>query len=250
VQPQPDRRRDRGAVNLQIVRSERHSPRRRPAFVMLHGMRHLLCVAMGMLSVAASAQQPNSSAPASVGIVFDVSGSMGAKLARSREMVAQLMNTANPGDEFFLIQFSDRPVLASAFTTDKDQIQDRMRFIQSKGRSALWDAIYDAVSEARKGQNPRRALLVISDGGENSSRHSEREANDLVRQAGIPIYAVEIDGTADSSSRTTEELYGLSRLTEIAEHSGGRHFGIESVNDIPTVVAKINAEVRSTASIP
>jgi Ca-activated chloride channel family protein len=141
-------------------------------------------------------------------------------------------------------------VVTSNFTTDKEQIQDRLRFTQPKGRSALWDAIYDAVREARKSQNPRRALLVISDGGENTSRHSEREVNDVVRQSGVPIYAVEISGTAGSSSRTEEELHGLARLTEIAEHSGGRHFGVESVNDIATVVAKINAEVRSAPTIP
>ena len=173
---------------------------------------------------------------------------MGAKLQRSREVVLQLITAANPADEFFLIEYSDRPVLTSAFTSDKQKIEDALRFVLSKGRSALWDAIYDAVSEARKGRSPHKALLVISDGGENTSRHTESEISRLARQSGVPIYAVEIYGPLGSGPRTPEELYGLARLTDIAEYSGGRHFGVENLEEIPAVVAKINAAVRSATT--
>ena len=157
------------------------------------------------------------------------------------------MSAANPEDEFFLLQYSDHPTLTAAFTTDRQKIQDDLRFTFSKGRSALWDAIYDALGETRKAHNPHKALLIVSDGGENSSRYTENEINNLLRESDVPIYTVEILNGPLSGSRTLEELYSLARLTEIAEHSGGRHFGVESLNQIPAVIARINAELRTTA---
>ena len=119
----------------------------------------------------------------SVGIVFDTSGSMGAKLQKSRQAVAQFMKTANPRDEFFLIQFSDRPEMVQDFTTQAEEIQNRLTFTQAKGRTALLDAIYLAMSQMKKAHNPRRAILIISDGGDNSSRYTESEVMNAVREA-------------------------------------------------------------------
>jgi Ca-activated chloride channel family protein len=118
-----------------------------------------------------------------VGIVFDTSGSMGAKLQKSRQAVAQFMKTANPRDEFFLIQFSDRPEMVQDFTTETEEIQNRLTFTQAKGRTALLDAIYLAMSQMKKAHNPRRAILIISDGGDNSSRYTESEVMNAVREA-------------------------------------------------------------------
>jgi Ca-activated chloride channel family protein len=212
---------------------------------MLIGMRRLTWLAMGMLCITATAQQPLS--PVSVGIVFDTSGSMGAKLGRSRQLATQFLKAAKPQDEFFLIEFNDRPKLASAFTVDTEKIQDYLVFVQSKGRSALWDAIYEALSEIKKGQNPRKALLVISDGGDNASRYTENEMKNLVRGAGVPIYVVGVYDAAALRERTAEEFSGPARLNEMAEQSGGRHLALDSLGDMPTVVDKVNAEVRSAA---
>src|SRR5271166_3888030 len=76
-------------------------------------------------------------APLSIGLVFDTSGSMGSKLQKSRQAAAQFFKTANPADEFFLVQFNDRPTLVVPFTSDTDQIQSTLTFTQSKGRTAL-----------------------------------------------------------------------------------------------------------------
>jgi Ca-activated chloride channel family protein len=200
---------------------------------------------MGMLCMTATAQQPT--APVSVGIVFDTSGSMGAKLVRSRQLAAQFLKAADLHDEFFLVEFNDRPVLASAFTANTEEIQDHLVFIQSKGRSALRDAVYLALSEIKKGQNPRKALLVISDGGDNRSQHTEDEITNLVRSAGVPIYAFGVTEPAVSRDRTVEELHGPARLNEIAEQSGGRYFAVENLDDIPTFAAKVASEVHSAA---
>ncbi len=184
-------------------------------------------------------------APLSVGIVFDASGSMGSKLQKSRQAVGQFTKLANPEDEFFLVQFSDRPELVLGFTRDLEEIQNRLTFTQSRGRTALLDGVYLAIQEMRKrGGNPRKALLVISDGGDNSSRYTENEIKNLVREADVQIYAIGIFEPVVSRGRTAEELGGPSLLSELAEQTGGRHFPVENLNELPDVAAKIGLELR------
>ncbi|HXG33238.1 MAG TPA: VWA domain-containing protein [Bryobacteraceae bacterium] len=184
-------------------------------------------------------------APLSVGVVFDTSGSMGSKLQKSRMAVAQFMKTANPEDEFFLVQFNDKPELVVPFTTNTEEIQSRLTFTQSKGRTALLDAIYLALHEMKRARNPRKALLIISDGGDNSSRYTESEIKNLVREADVQIYAIGIFEPIYSRGRTPEELAGPGLLSEVAEQTGGRHYAVENLNDLPDIAAKIGIELRN-----
>jgi Ca-activated chloride channel homolog len=126
-------------------------------------------------------------APLSIGLVFDCSGSMQGKLEKSRESVAQFFKTANPEDEFFLVHFNDTADLVQPFTTKLEEIQNRLTFTQSKGRTALLNAVYLAQHEMKKAKNPRKALLIISDGGDNNSRYTEGEIKNLVKEADVQI---------------------------------------------------------------
>jgi VWFA-related protein len=191
------------------------------------------------------AQFSSEDAPLSVGIVFDCSGSMGPKLEKSRRAVAQFFKTANPQDEFFLVQFNDRPELVNGFTTSLEEIQNRLTFTQSKGRTALLDAIYLALHQMKKAKNPRKALLIISDGGDNSSRYTESEIKNLVREADVQIYAIGIFEAMSARGRTAEELNGPGLLSDIAEQTGGRHFPVENLNELPDIAAKIGIELRN-----
>ena len=184
-------------------------------------------------------------APLSLGLVFDTSGSMGSKLDKSRQAVAQFFKTSNPEDEFFLVEFNDKPTLVNGFTHDLEQIQNKLTFTQSKGRTALLDAVYLALHTMKKASNPRKALLVISDGGDNSSRYTESEIKNLVREADVQIYAIGIFEPNGSRGRSAEELSGPGLLSEIAEQTGGRHFPVENLNDLPDVAAKIGIELRN-----
>ncbi|MGA2271285.1 MAG: VWA domain-containing protein [Bryobacteraceae bacterium] len=184
-------------------------------------------------------------APLSVGVVFDCSGSMGHKLDKSRQAVAQFFKTANPEDEFFLVQFHDTAELIQPFTTNLEEIQNRLTFTQSKGRTALLDAIYLALHEMKKARNPRKALLVISDGGDNNSRYTEGEIKNLVKEADTQIYGIGIYEPIASRSRTAEELAGPGLLTEIAEQTGGRQYAVENLNELPDIAAKIGVELRN-----
>ena len=131
-------------------------------------------------------------APLSVGLVFDASGSMGSKLSKSRQAAAQLFKTANPEDEFFLVQFNNRPELVVGFTSNTEEIQNRLTFTQAKGRTALLDGVYLAMNQMKKAHNPRKAIIILSDGGDNSSRYTESEVKNLVREADVQVYAIGI----------------------------------------------------------
>jgi VWFA-related protein len=184
-------------------------------------------------------------APISIGLVFDTSGSMGAKLQKSRQAAAEFFKTANPSDEFFLVQFNDRPELVVPFTTDTDKIQSTLTFTQSKGRTALLDGVYLAMHEMKKAHNPRKALLIISDGGDNASRYTETEIKNAVREADVQIFGIGIFESMSSRARTPEEAAGPSLLNELAEQTGGREYAVENIAELPDIAAKIGVELRN-----
>jgi Ca-activated chloride channel family protein len=184
-------------------------------------------------------------APISIGLVFDTSGSMGPKLQKSRQAAAEFFKTANPQDEFFLVQFNDRPELTVPFTTDTDKIQSTLTFTQSRGRTALLDSVYLAMHEMKKAHNPRKALLIISDGGDNSSRYTETEIKNAVREADVQIFAIGIFEAMGARGRTPEEASGPSLLNELAEQTGGREYAVENIAELPDIAAKIGIELRN-----
>lgn len=184
-------------------------------------------------------------APISIGLVFDTSGSMGEKLQKSRLAAAQFFKTSNPSDEFFLIEFSDRPVLRVPFTTDTSKIQSALTFSQSRGRTALLDAVYLAMHQMKYAHNARKAILIISDGGDNDSRYTETEVKDAVREADVQIFAIGIFEPLSDRDRTPEEAEGPSLLNQLAEQTGGREYPVENIAELPDIAAKIGTELRN-----
>jgi Ca-activated chloride channel family protein len=207
-------------------------------------MQYLSWVATSLICFSAAAQQPQAPAPISMGIVFDTSRSMGSKLDSSRQAVAQFFKSATPQDEFFVVQSANRRLRLSGFSPSTDAIETLLTSAQSEGRSALLDAIYLSVREIRKARNPRKALLVISDGADNGSRYTESEIKRLMGEAEVPIYAIGIYDSFAVRGRTDEELFGPGLLHRIAERTGGRHFAVESSADLPDAVAKLSAALR------
>jgi Ca-activated chloride channel homolog len=181
-------------------------------------------------------------APISLGVIFDVSGSMGDKIEKAREAVVEFFKTANPQDEFFMITFSDRPELLADFTKSIEDIQGRLVYTVPKGRTALLDAIYMGMAKMRDAQNQKKALLVISDGGDNRSRYTESEIKSMVKEADVQIYCI---GIFDRDFRTPEERYGPTMLGEISDVTGGRTFTIDNPNELADVSTKIGIELRN-----
>jgi VWFA-related protein len=97
----------------------------------------------------------------------------------------------------------------------------------------------------KRATNPRKALLIISDGGDNNSRYTENEIKSLVKEADTQIYAIGIYEDAGGRGRTPEEANGPALLTEIAEQTGGRQYSVDNLNELPDVAAKIGVELRN-----
>jgi len=180
--------------------------------------------------------------PVSLGVIFDTSGSMSSKIDRAREAVVEFLKTANPEDEFFMIAFSDEPQQLSDFTNSVEDIQGRLLYTIPKGRTALLDAIYLGIEKMRQAKYQKKALLIISDGGDNRSRYAEGEIRNLVKEADVLIYAI---GIYDNYFPTEEERLGPQLLDDIAQITGGRAFTVENPNDLEDVAKKIGIELRN-----
>jgi Ca-activated chloride channel family protein len=172
-------------------------------------------------------------APVSLGVIFDSSGSMSSKMERAKEAVVEFFKTANPQDEFFMITFSDEPEAVSDFTSSVDEIQNKLVFAVPRHRTALLDAIYMGISKMRQAKYPKKALLIISDGGDNHSRYTEGEIKSLVKEADVMIYAI---GIYDRYASAMEERLGPQLLSDITELTGGRAFTVDNPNDLGEVV--------------
>jgi Ca-activated chloride channel family protein len=183
--------------------------------------------------------------PISVGMIFDSSGSMADKIEKSKEAALQFFKTSNPEDEFMLIDFNERPDLISAFTSKFDKLQDRLLFVKSGGKTALLDALYLGLNQMKKAHSSRKALLVISDGGDNHSRYTENEVKRAVRESDVQIYSVAVLEPLASRNRTPEEAAGPGLLSDLSEVSGGRMFSVEDPSELPDIAEKISIELRN-----
>ncbi|MDR3699228.1 MAG: VWA domain-containing protein [Candidatus Sulfopaludibacter sp.] len=171
-------------------------------------------------------------APISTGIVFDTSGSMKHRIQDSRAAVKQFLATAVPDDEFSLVQFADTATLLSGFTRNPAAIEHPLGSMAAHGWTALYDAMFLAMHQIRRAANPRRVLLVLSDGEDNNSRYTEAEMMSLVREADVTVYAIGLFTRAR----------GLERMTE---ETGGRMITVHNLPDLPAAMEKLSREIRN-----
>ncbi len=184
-------------------------------------------------------------APLSIGLLFDISGSMRNKIKKATEAAAAFFKTSNPQDEFFLIEFSDRPKLTVPFTSDPDEVYDRIAHAKPFGRTSLLDAIHMAMGEMKHAQNTRKALVIVSDGGDNRSRHTEREIKNAMLESDLQVYAMGIFDPLDTAKHSIEEQNGPKLLEELADQSGGREYPVSSLDDLPSISARIGDQLRN-----
>jgi VWFA-related protein len=183
--------------------------------------------------------------PVSIVLLFDASGSMGNKLKMSRAAVSQFLHDADPEDEFALIQFNDHAQLVQGFTNNIQDIEQRMAFIESRGRTALLDAIMLGLDEMKQAKHQRKAILIISDGGDNSSRYSTRQVKDRVRECDTQVYSIGIMEPLIRRIRSLEESSGAALLDELASQSGGRLFEVNELAELPDIASKIGKALRN-----
>jgi Ca-activated chloride channel homolog len=181
-------------------------------------------------------------APVTIGVIFDLSGSMSSKFLRARKALSEFLRTSNPEDEFFVVGFNDRPAVIVDYTSDVDDIEARMVMLKPENRTALIDAIYLGVDKLKQAKFERKALLIISDGGDNRSRYTEGELRRVVRESDVQIYSI---GIFDQYAPTTEEQLGPLLLTDICDMTGGRMFRVSELGDLGDIATRISAELRN-----
>jgi Ca-activated chloride channel homolog len=181
-------------------------------------------------------------APVTIGIIFDLSGSMSSKFMRARKALSEFLRTSNPQDEFFVVGFNDRPAVIVDYTSDVDDVEARMVMLKPENRTALIDAIYLGVDKLKQAKYERKALLIVSDGGDNRSRYTEGELRRVVRESDVQIYSI---GIFDQYAPTTEEQLGPILLTDICDMTGGRMFRVADVGDLGDIAERISAELRN-----
>ncbi|MDQ2833763.1 MAG: VWA domain-containing protein [Acidobacteriota bacterium] len=181
-------------------------------------------------------------APITIGIIFDLSGSMSSKFMKARKALSEFLRTSNPQDEFFVVGFNDRPAVIVDYTSEVDDVEARMVMLKPQNRTALIDAIYLGVNKLKEGKYDRKALLIISDGGDNRSRYTEGELRRVVRESDLQIYSI---GIFDQYAPTAEEQLGPMLLTDVCEMTGGRMFRVSDVGDLGDIAARISAELRN-----
>ena len=184
-------------------------------------------------------------APVSIGLLFDSSGSMHNKLRKSSEAAAAFFKTSNPEDEFFLVEFNERPKLVVPFTPDSDEIYSHVVRTRPFGRTALLDAIHMGLVHMKKARNFRKALVILSDGGDNRSRFTESEVRNAMLESDVQVYAMGIFDESDPRKLSPEELNGPHLLDELADHTGGRLYTVDHLDELPAISARIGNELRN-----
>jgi len=188
----------------------------------------------------------DSDAPVSIGIVFDVSGSMKSRINRSHEALQKFVDASHEDDDFFLVAFNSYAKVIKDFTTDGRGVANALTLVEPKGSTALYDAAYIAVEKVRQGRHTRKALIIISDGMDNNSRYTYSELRKIVKEADVQIYAL---GITDLFGGGSEEMGGEAILEEITRMTGGRAFFPTNEVDLEDSITRIALELRHQYSL-
>jgi Ca-activated chloride channel family protein len=181
--------------------------------------------------------------PVSVAILLDVSKSMSDKIDIERSAIVQFFNNANPEDEYFAIAFSDRPRVLVDATQSVDQLQGVLLAEQPAGPTALLDSVYLAISKLRSARYERKAILILSDGGDNASRYKLREIKSVAQESDVQIYAIGLFETFFFN--TIEEKLGKVWLGEMTDVTGGRTITVDNRGKLPEAAATLSRAMRN-----
>ena len=179
----------------------------------------------------------NEDVPVSIGLLFDISGSMGNKIARSRDAAVAFLKTSNPADEYFLMAFADRPLVEQGFTSDISEIQNRLMQTKAAGSTTLFDAIYLALEKMKQSSHSKKAILLITDGEDTHSRYSIRNVHEAVKESDVQIFAIGIVNSFYSDLARGRTGRGI--LEKITAMTGGSAYFPNSVYELEDICTKI-----------
>jgi Ca-activated chloride channel family protein len=181
--------------------------------------------------------------PISIGVIFDVSGSMKDKINTARVAATTFLKSGNPEDEYFIVSFANRPELMADFTTDITKLQSKLILTPAKGMTAMYDSVYVGLEKLKEGTNPKKALLLITDGEDNRSRYTFQNVKEFVKEQDVQIYGIGI--VDDWNSQLSAGKTGRAMIEELAEITGGGAYFPDSVYELEDICTKIAVELKN-----
>jgi Ca-activated chloride channel family protein len=178
------------------------------------------------------------SAPISVGLIFDVSASMkdNNNIKKAKSAITRFLQSGNPEDEYFLITFNQKTTLVQSFTAQSAALQSDVAFQKPGGRTAMYDAVYMGLDQIKDAKNEKKALIIITDGEDNSSRYSPSEVREFAKESDVQIYAIGEEGKLG---------YGRSEIQSLVSMTGGRTFFPNNFNELDYYIDLVHAELRT-----
>jgi Ca-activated chloride channel homolog len=181
--------------------------------------------------------------PISVGLILDFSKSMSNKMEAQRAAVQAFFQNANPDDDYFVVTVSSHPQMIADGTQSIHSIESALGEVTPAGSTALLDAIYLGADQMLHARYLRRALLIISDGGDNHSRYKLKDVKAMMQESDIEAYAI---GLFDAALfKTYEEFMGKKWLSQITDATGGRTVTVDNLAELPDAAASISWELRN-----
>ncbi len=198
----------------------------------------------------------NQDTPVSVGIVLDTSGSMRLKLDTATDAVDRFIRTIHPDDDIFLMGFDSATYMLQDFTSDRAKLRKALRYAESEGGTALYDALAEAMGKIRSGINNKRAILLITDGQDTTSQVSFADVRQRVRESELLVYSLGISPSDDFQSgnrngRGRRDAVDMNVLKTLASDSGGRAYPVSEDmlggknSQFERILAQIAEELRS-----
>jgi Ca-activated chloride channel family protein len=182
--------------------------------------------------------------PASVALIFDISGSMAPRLAVARTAVAKFLDAGSPEDEYALIQFATRPDVVQDFTSDTAELRNRIALVGGRGATALYDAVYLGIEQLRHAHNPRKALLLITDGEDNYSRYTFNDVKRLAMESDIQLFVIGLTGFTPPTM-TKGHKTGYEVLQELVDLTGGEAFITSDTRRLDDICARISESLKA-----
>ncbi len=179
--------------------------------------------------------------PVSVGLVFDCSASMRDKFMTSRQAPAALFKQLSDGDESFLVTVADNAVLRHELSPNLEEVQNSLIFTRPNGATSLLDGVYLALAQLKKAHNPRKALVVVSDGGDNNSRYTLSQLTKIAMESDAQIFTIGLH----ENPRTDEEVHGPELLESLARASGGINYVFTDISRLNIAMGQIGVMLHN-----
>jgi Ca-activated chloride channel homolog len=187
--------------------------------------------------------------PISLGILFDTSSSMKNKIEESGKILRRFLEARNKEDEYFLLTFNTTVNLAQDYTSSADKVIDALLDVSPSGLTVLNDAVYAGIEKVKRGRNSKKALLLISDGQDNNSWYSKNEIINMLNEADLQLYAINIGQEPQSKAESFLDKEGRALLRNFTQVSGGLAFFPRNMSELDIAVAAVEKELRHQYSL-